>query len=325
MLFAIALVFSTSAAFATDNTTNTNSSYNNTEDIAAGSSVCFTSAEINKAAYQVKTYTDNHQTLPGYVIIGDTKVTMPQFLKLMAQNVMENGTIESVTLENFDDPKSPNSSETITNGNLTCTEYTTLARQINTYINKYSITTSSAPTNLGKINFNNLVYTFSKILTYNRTYNRLPNYVSITTWSNISNSSEVGSSEGSSTSSDISFTTEQINCAAYKVKTYIEKYNVLPNYVVIGDTKVAMPQFLELMTDNLLAISNGSETSPTLEDVKEPTDISQSLESGTLSKTEYIDVAKTINSYISSNDKAPGYVSTSLGKMGYETMVYSYA
>ncbi|MGV8144298.1 MAG: pseudomurein-binding repeat-containing protein, partial [Methanothermobacter sp.] len=46
---------------------------------------------------------------------------------------------------------------------------------------------------------------------------------------------------------------------------------------------------------------------------------------GTLSKTEYIDVAKTINSYISSNDKAPGYVSTSLGKMGYETMVYSYA
>ncbi|MGV8144451.1 MAG: hypothetical protein ACP5OJ_07535, partial [Methanothermobacter sp.] len=112
MLFAIALVFSTSAAFAVENTSNTNSSYNNAENVAAGSPTCFTSAEINKAAYQVKTYTDNHQTLPGYVIIGDTNVTMPQFLKLMAQNVMENGTSESVTLENFDDPKSPNSSET---------------------------------------------------------------------------------------------------------------------------------------------------------------------------------------------------------------------
>jgi hypothetical protein len=139
---------------------------------------------------------------------------MPQFLKLMVQNILNinNGINASVTLETFDDPKSPTSTETVTNGNLTSSEYVTLAKQINTYINKYGITTSSATSTLGKINFNNLVYTFSKILTFINTNDQLPSYVSITTWSSIVNSSEGSSSEGNSTtSSDISFTSDQIN------------------------------------------------------------------------------------------------------------------
>src|SRR5690606_9318602 len=100
-----------------------------------------------------------------------------------------------VTLETFDDPKSPTSTETVTNGNLTSSEYITLAKQINAYINKYGITTSSATSTLGKINFNNLVYTFSKILDFANTNDRLPNYVSVTAWSSGS------SSDSSSTSS----------------------------------------------------------------------------------------------------------------------------
>ena len=355
MLVALTLTMSANTVFATTNTSTNISDQNSGQVLdnatvesstaqAAGSptdNTSFTTEQITAAAAKVKAYTDNHKTLPDYVIIGDTQVTMPQFLKLMAQNVLNNGTNESVPLENLDEPKSPNSTETITDGNLTCSEYTTLARMINTYMNKYGITTSSAPTNLGKINYNNLVYTFSKILTYMNTYGDLPNYVSITTWSNIVNSSEGtsteenvsegSSSEGSSSegsSSDISFTADQINAAAYKVKTFIETNSRLPSYVTIGNTQVTMTQFLKLMAQNVININNGSSASVTLEsdidDAKSPNS-TETVTSGNLACSEYVSLAKQINAYINKYGLATSSATSSLGKINFNNLVYTYS
>ena len=348
MLVALTLTMSSNSVFATtntstnisdqnsgqilDNTTVESSAVTETTAQAAGSptdNTSFTTEQINVAAAKVKAYTDNHQTLPNYVTIGDIQVTMPQFLKLMVQNIINinNGINGSVTLETFDDPKYTNSTETVTSGNLTSSEYITLANQINTYINKYSITTSSATTTLGKINFNNLVYTFSKILTFINTYDQLPNYVSITTWSNIINSSEGSSSEGSSTSSDISFTSDQINNAAYKVKVFTEKYSRLPGYVIIGDTQVTMPQFLKLMVQNIININNGISTSVTLETFDDPkyTNSTETVTSGNLTSSDYVTLAKQINSYINKYGITTSSATTTLGKINFNNLVYTFS
>lgn len=123
----------------------------------------------------------------------------------------------------------------------------------------------------------------------------------------------------------VTFTKDQINAASKNVKNYVEKYNKLPTTVTIKNTKVTMPQFMMLMTDNLAGIKEGSTSPIVLKNVKCPTSTSQSIKSGALTKTQYLSVSQNINKYINSNGKAPNFVNTSLGKMRFESMVYTYA
>lgn len=123
----------------------------------------------------------------------------------------------------------------------------------------------------------------------------------------------------------VTFTKDQINAASKNVKNYVEKYNKLPTTVTIKNTKVTMPQFMMLMTDNLAMIKKGSTSPIVLKNVKCPTSTSQSIKSGTLTKTEYLSVSQDINKYINSNGKVPNFANTSLGKMRFESMVYTYA
>jgi Pseudomurein-binding repeat len=123
----------------------------------------------------------------------------------------------------------------------------------------------------------------------------------------------------------VTFTKTQINYASANVKKYVETNNKLPSYVTISNTKVTMPQFMMLMTDNLAAIKKGSSNPIVLKTVKCPTSPSQSIKSGTLTKTEFLSIANKIDVSINANGKAPSYIWTSLGKMRFESMVYTYS
>ncbi len=184
----------------TPTTTTVNSSSKN---IAAGSAsastttttqVSFTSTQINNAASSVKTFIETNNRLPSYVTISNHQVTMPQLLQLMVQNLLNynKGLNTPVTLKTVTTPT--NYTETVKSGNIQKSEYLTLAQTISTSI----VSTGKAPTyvnsSLGKINFNNLVYTFSKILNFQVTNQRLPTYVSVKPWTSIQSSGSEGSS-----------------------------------------------------------------------------------------------------------------------------------
>lgn len=88
---------------------------------------------------------------------------------------------------------------------------------------------------------------------------------------------------------------------------------------------MTMPQFLSLMAKNIININSGITKSYTLTSVKNASNATETVKTGTLSKTEYLTLAKTINSYINSNGKAPSYVTTTLGKIKFENMVYTFS
>ncbi|HTX61208.1 MAG TPA: pseudomurein-binding repeat-containing protein [Methanobacterium sp.] len=190
-VFFIALSFSTSTAFAADTITNTssasssqvtNQSTTTKTNLAAGSptTVSFTSSQINAASTKVKTFVETNNRLPSYVTISNTQVTMPQFLKLITQNLINinSGTSKTISLTTVNSV-STNQTETVKTGNIYKSEYITLAKSINTYINTNGVPQKTLNVSLGKINFSNTVYTFSKILNYYVTNKRLPNYVSV--------------------------------------------------------------------------------------------------------------------------------------------------
>ncbi len=128
-----------------------------------------------------------------------------------------------------------------------------------------------------------------------------------------------------STVTSTSFTVSQINDAAARVKAFIETNHKLPNYVTVGTVQVKMPDFLKLLTSGLLKINSGSTTSVTLENVNTPTQTSESIKSGNITKVGYIDLAKRVNSFIDANGVLPNYATSTLGKLNYQSMIYMFS
>jgi hypothetical protein len=152
----------------------------------------FNTSSISSSASNVKTYVDNNHKLPSTVTVNGTKVKTPQFLYLLAQGVVNinQSNTTPITLKSVNTASSP--SETVKVGTLTKTEYLKVANSILSYINKYGKVPNYATTSLGNLRYENLVYTFSKVLDYYKTNKRLPNSVSVQKWSSISSSGITG-------------------------------------------------------------------------------------------------------------------------------------
>jgi hypothetical protein len=123
----------------------------------------------------------------------------------------------------------------------------------------------------------------------------------------------------------ISVTQSQLEDAATNVKNFIEKNKRLPNYVTIAGTQVSVAQFLQLVSDGLLNINSGKNTTLVIKDVANPTSPSESIKSGTIQNSEYVKLATNLDKFITDKGRAPNYLSSSLGNIRYESLVYMFS
>ena len=121
------------------------------------------------------------------------------------------------------------------------------------------------------------------------------------------------------------FTVKQINNAAARVKAYVETNHKLPDYVTIGTTQVQMSDFLKLLTANLLQLSSGKTSPITLKSINSAAKPSESVKSGTITKAGYLDLAKRVNVFINTNGILPNYATSSLGKLNYKSLIYTFS
>lgn len=122
-----------------------------------------------------------------------------------------------------------------------------------------------------------------------------------------------------------SFTLAEIKDASARVKSYIETNKKLPDYVTLGTNQVKMPAFLKLLTASLLDINNGKTAPITLKTVNAPSKPAESVKSGNITKTNYLDLAKRVNAFIDTNGAAPNYADSTLGKIRYENLIYIFS
>lgn len=86
-----------------------------------------------------------------------------------------------------------------------------------------------------------------------------------------------------------------------------------------------MPQFLYLMTCNVQNLKNGKKVSVTSRSVQVPTSNTENIKIGNVQKASYLTISQNIKNTISSTGKAPPSAKTSIGTMGYNNIVYTYA
>ncbi|MGZ7047940.1 MAG: pseudomurein-binding repeat-containing protein [Methanobacterium sp.] len=158
---------------------------NKPTQIAAAGDVTpkFTLDQIKDAASRVKTYIETNKKLPNYVTIGTNQVLMPDFLKLVTAALLQinSGNTAPIILKSVKSPVLP--VESISSGNMFKADYLDLAKRVNAYIDTYGIIPNYASTPLGKIRYENLIYSFSKVLNFQKVNNYLPSYVTVKPYS----------------------------------------------------------------------------------------------------------------------------------------------
>lgn len=119
--------------------------------------------------------------------------------------------------------------------------------------------------------------------------------------------------------------TSQVSQSAGTVKNYVEVNKSLPTNVDVGNQPVTPAQFLYLLTTSVKNVNTNNKTPITIKTVTPSPSPSETVKSGTIAKSEYVSIAASMKTFIETNGRLPNYVTTSLGKMRYESLIYMYS
>ena len=242
------------------------------------SSVKLTLSQILNAASTVRSYYSKNKKLPKTVTIGSTKCTMAQFLyyEALAISNLNSGKKSSISkIRSLKEPSSPNSVDSFSNKKLSKAGYVDSAKRTYKWIKDNGQGPNYSTTTIGRVNYNNLVEGFSAVLTYYKSYKKLPSYVTITykksatlpsssSSSTKKTSTKTASKTSTSTASSgavKSVTFNQILNAANTVRTYYAKNKKLPKTVKIGSLKCTMAQFLYYEARAISNLNSGKKSS----------------------------------------------------------------
>ena len=290
--------------------------------IASTSTKFYTPEEINSAAVNVKNYVLKYKKIPSTVNINGNSVVESSYLRLAVTNVLNIAGGFDTTVAYMSCGDAPNPSETVSlSRNMNYTEYVKFALYTRGFMDKQAY--GRAPNYLdtllmGHIRYENVIFTYSKILSYNNKTGYLPQSVTIDPWSSVKSSS------------DKFFTVDEICTASGLLKKYIEGNHALPNQVNVNGTYVSVPRFLQLCTEVLLDM-DGSLPSSYLQRMgytTAPTP-NENLTRQNIYINEYLEMANYVNNFMDkeSNRRAPNYITINSTKntIRYESLVYMFS
>ncbi|RAO79029.1 pseudomurein-binding protein [Methanothermobacter tenebrarum] len=296
------------------NETSQQAAYNDEENVKA-----VEPSDIEDAAVRVNKFVQENGKLPKYVRIKNSEVSMPEYLYLLTASLKGGDTI----IKNVEPPE--NSTGSTVAGSIKLNDYLELANRVYNFIKSENRAPSYATYQGFKIRFESLVWLFTKAINFKVTNQRLPNYIDLEKLNKIGtytiDNNNPSSTSGSAANGN-SIAIKDILNAAVSLKSFIEKNQRLPTYVQVANQKINLNQFLYLMAKSINQINNGKNTPISLIEANDAPNPSGTT-TGELKLTEYVQVAKNVADFIETNRRSPNYVTTSIGKVYYPTIIYA--
>ena len=210
----------------------------------------------------------------------------------------------------------------IHSGSMNKTTYLKIATNVKKYYDNHNQPPNCAgKTGLGgsddSMSLSTLVYVYSQILTsYNLTNSTLPNFITVSPWSDISSSNAQF------------FTNDQIISASKNVQLSTEKDHDIPITVLVNNVSVGMSAFLKILTTVVTNINGNLNASIIFsKDYRVPSLILNNIHSGSMDKKTYVKIADDIKKFYDTSNKAPTNArNTGLGRdMRFNNLVYTYS
>jgi putative intracellular protease/amidase len=276
-----------------------------------------TNSQVITSAINTKNYIEKNKKIPSQVKVGSRYVNSSQLLYLMttASLQISYGKNNSIPISSFTNPSSIN--EKLTTGTISKNSYIDFAKRIKSFMDTNRQGPSYGVIGLGNVGYNSLIYLYSRVLYQYQTHKAIPLYMNLSSWK----STNIPTYDNPFPK----FTPQYVANSATKVKNFYETNKKLPNYVIMSGVHVYMAQFLHLETTATLKLNKKDNSVITLYDDSLPSSSADELKSGSISKVSYLDFAQRIKSYIDQNHRAPSYGVTGLGKMRYQTIIYTFS
>ena len=168
------------------------------EDSKTTSAKTISIKNVITGASNLKTYYANNKKLPSTVTAGGITFTLPEFLYVMSQAICQIADSNTKAIEIISGVSAPGnpSGDSISSAQLTDDKFLIVAKNVVSYITTNKRAPNYASSAVGKIIYSELVDSFSRILAFYGTDNRLPSYVTISTSSSSSSSAVTASGSG---------------------------------------------------------------------------------------------------------------------------------
>lgn len=297
-------------------------------------------SDVLKASKNIKTYADKNKKLPNYVTIKNQKYSMEEYMHLSSLTIYYKYKQKKNTVTVKPSVKSPNSpSGSKINGKLTKKQFSTYSVNAYKYIKNYNCAPNFISTKLGKMKFQTFIYANSRILAWSADNGgKLPNTLTLSISAThpinkyfpkySSSSSDSSSSSGSG--SQVVNPTKSVSMtnifeASNRVKNYIETNNAMPSTVKVGSDTYSANDFLYLLSKALVNKNSGINSNIPILSTNVPSNPSGNNKLGKIYKAEFFNLAKSTASYYETNKKAPNYVTSSLGNLQYQSVIYVFA
>ncbi|MDR2967306.1 MAG: hypothetical protein LBU74_05105 [Methanobacteriaceae archaeon] len=294
-------------------------------------------ASILTASATVNSYISKNGKLPNYVTISGYDYSMPEFLYLMSKTIQykyKKSNADITPKYSIKDPVSPTGANV--KGKISSKDYYNHGLSIANYNVKNNIAPNYVATKLGRMQYQTVIFGFAKILAWSRANkNALPSYLSLDIKKThslnkylpkySSTPSNTGTGSGTTSTSN-SLSQSLIWSASKSVKNYVETHGKLPNYVTISNNQYSMPEFMYLVSRAIVLKYSGSSSSVTIKyNVKNPSSPSGASINKNIPKATFYSLAKSAQDYIAKNNQVPNFVSSSYGKIQYQTILYGFA
>ena len=268
---------------------------------------------ILNGANSLKSYYEKNKAFPNSISVGGIEFTMQEFLYVMSQAIYQIGSSNVKPIECIADVKAASSSSgDAVNAQLLKADYLTVAKNVADFIQFDSQVPNYASSAVGKLNYTTLVDAFSRILAFYRNNEEtLPNYVTIKQ-----------SSSGGSSDKPTSVSINDVLTGANNLKKYYDKNGALPNTITVLGYAFTAPEFLYLMDQAIYQLGQ-SNTTPIncIYGIKAASSSTGDNMDAQLLKADYLTVAKNVADYIKSNNQAPNFASSKVGKLSYYTLI----
>lgn len=113
--------------------------------------------------------------------------------------------------------------------------------------------------------------------------------------------------------------------SADTIKKQVETKKTLPSSVTVAKKKLTKTQYLDVLATTVTNANKKSKSSVAVKTVANAPSPSESLKSGSFTKKQYLDINSRVSNFIKTNKRAPNFVTTPLGKMRYENLIYTYS
>ncbi|KZX14929.1 pseudomurein-binding repeat protein [Methanobrevibacter cuticularis] len=296
-------------------------------------------SSILKASKLLHNYISKNKKLPNYVTINNYKFSIPEFMYLLSKTIISkyNKVKSDITIKyDIKNPSKPSGSNI--KGKLSSKQHYSSAKNIVKFINKYNKVPNYINTKLGRVQYQTAIYGLNKVLAWSYNHkSKLPTALSLNVkkTNNLNKfipkytrpkTSNLITTNPPAASGSIKFLTmNEVLEASTRVKNYVEKNGVMPNTVSIGGNSYKINDFLYLMSKAIVNKNEGKTSSIPLLTTKSPANPSGNNKLGTIQKTEYLSLAKSLVLYYETNKQAPNYLSTSLGNLQYQSTVYIFS